>query len=148
MASLIYFHASAATSFSLTIIIPNGVLTGGGQLIDATGCRPGLWEITYSNSWSGGSGVDNFLESISTQYGLNPANGFTELYSPVYQIATFELDGTVSGFRAPATNPSANVYQSYLCSVIPVTFRLRSTYTLAPGGVTLSANGTWLTSCG
>lgn len=142
MASIIAPQGSN-TSFSLSVTGPVG---GGGVTDSITDCRGGLWLVVYSNGLlSGLSG--GFLESISSQYGFNPANGFTEVYTPVYAIATYLGDGSMSSFRAPGT-PSGGGYESYICSITAVQFRLVIGFSALDAGRTVQADGTWITSCG
>lgn len=147
---------SALTSFNLSInIAAHGSpgSSGPAQQVQQTGCRPGLWRVTYTNGYPAGFGgpygsLSTDLQAQGIQYGINPGTGVREWHTVAgLPFASFHSDGTMDILRDPATFISGTTWESFYCAGSEITFTLNAPFTTFYDGLTIQAVGAWQAPC-
>ena len=154
MASFLCDFSSAATSFNLSLTIgAHGSPSSAGpaQNATATGCRPGLWRVTYTNGYpagyAGGATNAGTLGASGSQYGVNPGTGAVGWFGGGLSFAAYITDGSMVIFRDPKTFISGTTWESFFCAGSELTFNLSCPFTTFYDGFTMSAVGAWQQAC-
>lgn len=154
MTAFLCDFAAAATSFDIQVTAAahgSPGSSGPAQQDQATGCRPGLWRVTYTNGYpAGGPGGGSTAGSVDVAgdlFRINPGTGTLEWVSQERAWAGFLDDGNMSSIRSPATLISGTTYESFFCAGNEITFTIEIPYTTYYNGLTLRAQGTWQKPC-